>query len=458
MSGSCKIYAEKNMNSEMVTETPTKALLRFSLPLLAGSIFQNLYNVFDTMIVGRMLGKEALSAVGNSYVPMLIVNSVLLGVSSGISILVSQSYGAQKQSGTQECIGSVHAITAIVGTGLPILALISGHWFFGAMNIPGDILENAMDYWKIIAAGFPFSAIYNFYSAIIRAKGNSRLPVKIMGISCVTNVFLDLLFVGMFGLGIRGAAAATVISQAIAAGMAVICLYCFDKAFFIVHPNLQRLLPILKLSVTGIIQNSASAVSMFFIQGLINQYGVNAILAYTSAYKVESILTIPAVNLGTALCVFVGQNIGAKQIERTREGLKASFKIALFLCIIAISVIWLFAPTFMFLLVGNEKAIIEIGVKYLRIVSVTFPFCVSLYLLTNFLRGAGEVAYPLFNTILELSIRTILAFVLAEYIGFVGILLCRPISFIISTVSLSCRCLSKKWQRQRNQSSQSTVK
>lgn len=431
----------------MVTETPLKALLHFSLPLLAGSIFQNLYNIFDTMIVGQMLGKEALSAVGNSYVPMLIVNSVLLGVSSGISILISQSYGAQKQSDVQECIGSVHAITAIVGTGLSILAFISGNWIFGAMNIPGNILETATGYWKIIAAGLPFSTIYNFYSAIIKAKGNSKIPVQSAGISCLINIFLDLLLVGMFGLGVRGAAAATVISQAIAAGIVAIYLYYLDKAFWIVLPNLQRLLSILKLGITGFIQNSASAVSMFFIQGLINQYGVNVISAYTSAYKIESILTIPAVNLGTALCVFVGQNIGAKQIERTQEGLKASFKIAFFICMIAISVIWLFAPAFMFLLVGNEKNIIEIGVKYLHIVSVTFPFCVSLYLLTNFLRGAGEVAYPLFNTILELSIRTILAFVLAKYIGFVGILLCRPVSFIISTVSLSCRYLSKKWQR-----------
>ena len=435
------------MKSELVTETPLKALLHFSLPLMASSIFQNLYNVFDTMIVGQMLGKEALSAVGNSYVPMLVVNSILLGISSGISILVSQSYGAQKQSRTQECIGSVHAITVILGIGLFVLAFISGRWIFGAMNIPRDIWGTATGYWKIIASGFPFSAICNFYSAIIKATGNSKVPVQSIGISCVMNIFLDLLFVGIFGMGVQGAAAATVISQAIAAGIIVTYLFCFDKAFMVVHPNLQRLLSILKLSVTGIIQNGASAVSMFFIQGLINQYGVTAISAYTSAYKVESILTIPVTNLGTALCIFVGQNMGAKQIERTQEGLKASFKIAIFISIIAIFIIWLFAPASMFLLVGNEKAIIEIGVKYLRIFYITFPFCVSLYLLTNFLRGAGEVAYPLFNTMLELSARTILAFVLAKYVGFVGILLCRPISFIISTVSLSCRYLAKKWQQ-----------
>ena len=327
------------------------------------------------------------------------------------------------------------------------MALISGYGIFRAMNIPENILETATSYWRMIAVGIPCSAIYNFYSAIIRAKGNSKFPVQNIGISCVLNILLDLLFVGALGMGVLGAAAATVISQSITAGVTIIYLYHFDKAFFVVHPNLHRVLPILKLSITGIIQNSASAVSMFFIQGLINQYGVNAISAYTSAYKIESILTIPAVNLGTALSVFVGQNVGAKQLKRTQEGVRASFKIAFFICIITISVIWIFAPTFMFLLVGNEKAVIEIGVKYLHIISFTFPFCVSLYLLTNFLRGAGEVAYPLFNTILELSVRTILAFYLNDCIGFIGILLCRPISFVISTISLSYRYFSEKWQR-----------
>lgn len=434
------------MKSKMLTETPLKALLNFSLPLLAGSIFQNLYNVFDTMIVGQLLGKEALSAVGNSYVPMLIINSVLLGISSGISILVSQSYGSQKHTEIRECIGSVHAITIMVGIGLSIVAFVNGHWLFRAMNIPKNIRSLAVGYWKLIAIGIPFSAISNFYSAIIKAKGNSKLPVQSIGISCVVNIFLDLLFVGILGFGVYGAALATVVSQALVAGVTITYLCHCDKDF-LVRPNLHKFLSILKLSVTGIIQNSASAVSMFFIQGLINQYGVNAISAYTSAYKIESILTIPAVNLGTALSVFVGQNIGAKQIERTQMGLKVSFKIAILISVIAIFIIWMFAPVLMFLLVGNEKPVIEIGVKYLRIVSITFPFCVSLYLLTNFLRGAGEVAYPLFNTLLELSVRTVLAFVLVNCIGFVGILLCRPISFIISTVSLSCHYISKRWQR-----------
>ena len=202
----------------------------------------------------------------------------------------------------------------------------------------------------------------------------------------------------------------------------------------------------------SIVQNGASAISMFFIQGIINTFGVNEISAYTSAYKIESILTIPTVNLGVALSVYIGQNVGAGEYDRTRQGLKDSFKIAAVFTTLAMAILWFASPLLMVLVVGKEMAVIPIGVQYRRIISVTFPLCVSLYLLTNFLRGAGEIAYPLFNTLLELCFRTFSAFVLAHYFGFVGVLLCRPLSFVVSTISLSCRLLSGKWKDKINHS------
>lgn len=433
------------MKQNMLTEAPQKAILHFSLPLFIGSVLQNLYNVFDTAIVGHMMGKEALAAVGNSYVPMLIINSVILGISSGISIQLSQLYGSQKNAKIKECIGSVQVLNVVIGIGLAILSFFSAKWIFAIMSIPESIAGLATSYWQIIAVGIPFLSIYNFYSAIIKAKGNSKVPIQGMGISCVVNILLDYLFVGTFHFGIHGAAIATVLSQVIAAGIIVIFLHHKDKETITVIPNYHQVWAILRLSITGVVQNGASAISMFFIQGLINQYGVNEISAYTSAYKIESMLTIPAVNLGTALSVFVGQNIGAKEIKRTQQGLKDSFKIAILFSVVAMLIMWVLSPVLMYLLVGNEKVVIEIGVQYLHIISLTFPLCVSLYLLTNFLRGTGEVAYPLFNTILELSVRSVSAIVLSNHIGFVGILLCRPISFIVSTVSLSCRYASQKW-------------
>lgn len=206
------------------------------------------------------------------------------------------------------------------------------------MGIPGEAIGYATDYLRIIALGIPFLSVYNFYSAVIKTGEDSRALV--------------------------------------------------------IRPDFKYVLQIFRLGITGIVQNGASAVSMFFIQGAINQFGVNEISAYTSAYKIETILTIPAVNLGISLSVFTAQNIGAKNYERSRRGL-----------------------------------------------------CVRLYLLTNFLRGAGEIGYPLFNTLLEHSFRTAFAFVSVQYIGFKGIMLCRPLSLVISTISLSCRYFTKKWQQ-----------
>lgn len=435
------------MEMDMTTGKPVKALLKFSVPLFAGNIMQNLYNVFDTAIIGHILGKNALAAVGNSYVPMLIINSIILGISSGILILLAQVYGSGETEKAQDCMGSIQTLVFLIGGGLACLFFLSARGIFMAMDIPPEVIGYATDYLRITALGIPFLAVYNFYSAVIKAGGDARTPVKDMSVSCLMNVVLDYVLVAVLKWGIRGAAWATVLSQVTAAGLIVFHLYRNDKEALVIRPDFKYVLPIFRLGITGVVQNGASAVSMFFIQGAINRFGVNEISAYTSAYKIETILTIPAVNLGTSLSVFTAQNTGAKNFERSRRGLRDSFKISAAIIVVAVVIIWTASPQLMYLLVGNEKEIIRIGVQYLHIISLTFPLCVSLYLLTNFLRGAGEIGYPLFNTLLELSFRTVFAFVSVQHIGFSGIMLCRPLSFVVSTVSLSCRYFTKKWKK-----------
>lgn len=435
------------MEMDMTTGKPVKALLKFSVPLFAGNIMQNLYNVFDTAVVGHILGKNALAAVGNSYVPMLIINSIILGLSSGILILLAQIYGSGGTEKAQDSMGSIQTLVFLIGGGMACLFFLSARGIFMAMDIPAEAIGYATDYLRITALGIPFLAVYNFYSAVIKAGGDARTPVRYLSVSCLMNIGLDYVFVAVLRWGIRGAAWATVLSQVTAAGLIVFYLYRNDKEALVIRPDFKYVLPIFRLGITGIVQNGASAISMFFIQGAINRFGVNEISAYTSAYKIETILTIPAVNLGTSLSVFTAQNTGAKNFERSRRGLRDSFKISAAIIAVAAAIIWTASPQLMYLLVGNEKEIIRIGVQYLHIISMTFPLCVSLYLLTNFLRGAGEIGYPLFNTLLELSFRTVFAFASVQYIGFSGIMLCRPLSFIISTVSLSCRYFTKKWKK-----------
>lgn len=435
------------MEIDMTTGKPVKAILRFFLPLFAGNIMQNLYNVFDTAVVGHILGKNALAAVGNSYVPALIINSIILGISSGILILLAQVYGAGEIEKAQNRMGSIQMLVFLIGGGLACIFFLAARGIFTAMDVPAESIGYATEYLRITALGIPFLSAYNFYSAVIKAGGDSKMPVKYMSVSCFMNIVLDYVFVAALRLGIRGAAFATVLSQIVAAGLIVFYLDRKDKGALVIRPNFKYVRPIFRLGITGVVQNGASAVSMFFIQGAINQFGVNEISAYTSAYKIESVLTIPAVNLGTALSVFIAQNTGAENYERVRRGLRDSFKISAAITAAAVIILWTVSPWLMYLLVGSEKEIIRIGVQYLHIISLTFPLCVSLYLLTNFLRGAGEIGYPLFNTLLELSFRTAFAFVSVQYIGFCGIMFCRPLSFVISTVSLSCRYFTKKWQK-----------
>ena len=315
-----------------------------------------------------------------------------------------------------------------------------------ASILSGGTARHAAEYLRITALGIPFLSAYNFYSAVEKAGGDARTPVRDMSVSCLMNIVLDYVFVVILRLGIRGAASATVISQAAAAGLAVFHLCRKDKKALAVRPDSKHVLPVLRLGITSIVQNRASAVSMFFIQGVINKFGINEISAYAAAYRIETILTIPAVNLGASLSVFTAQNAGAKNFERCRKGLRDGFKISMVFAAAVVAVIWAVSPQFMYLLVGDEKEVVRIGGRCLHIVSLTFPFCVSLYLLTNFLRGAGEIGYPVFNTMLELGFRTAFAFVSVRYIGFYGIMFCRPLSFLISTASLSCRYFTKKWQ------------
>lgn len=188
----------------MTSGKPLNTLLKFSLPLLAGSVIQNLYNIFDTAIVGHVLGKYALAAVGNSYVPTLIINSIVLGIASGISILVAQLYGSKDKGQICKCYGSVQTLIVAVGFGLAVLFFALAGWIFKAMQIPEEITSPVALYLRIVAAGIPFLAIYNFYSALIKAKGDSRTPIRCICLSCVLNILLDYLFVACFGWGLPG--------------------------------------------------------------------------------------------------------------------------------------------------------------------------------------------------------------------------------------------------------------
>jgi len=442
---------------DMTKGNSTKNLFHFSVPLFFGSILQNLYNIVDSIIVGRYLGKEALSIVSNTYAPMLLINSIVIGFASGITILISQSYGKKNYNR----IGQLYYSMIRLAIALSILMVAYGLFFssylFSLMQIPTEMIKGVNVYFRLNALGFPFVILYNFFASMFKGFGDSRISLYILVVSSVINIVMDIINVVVLKLGIPGAAYGTVIAQIGSAVCMMIYFYscrgriqiqavrrCFKEV-------IQDIYTIIKSGITSTVQNFFSAFSMIFIQSTINTFGVDAISAFSAAYKIESILTVPAVSLGSSLGVFVGQNMGADLKLRIKNGLKSSIYIAVLLTLAVNFLIWVSGEKLLYLILGNEQETIKLGQYYLKIVGFFYFLLVLLYILTNYLRALGEVVYPLFNTILELSSRIVLVLCLAQIFGLNGVFFARPLSFLISAASLSVKSILKNKESSNEQ-------
>lgn len=439
------------MNIDMTNEKTVKNIVFFSIPLFLGSILQNLYNIVDTVIVGRFIGKEELSIVGNLFAPMLLVNSIIMGSASGITILISYYVGEKNSSEIEKMYSAILKLAIGMSCVLMLFGFFMPRYILECMKMPNMMLDEGCNYFRIVTLGFPFVIIYNYLTALFKGYGNSRSPLYFLILSCCVNIFLDIVLVTVWDQGIRGVAFATVLSQIISA----ICML-----FYLLHKekislkklkwsnhDLKSISNILKFGITSTVQNSFSAVSMMYIQSVINGFGVNVISAFSAAYKIETILTVPAVSLGSSLGVYVGQNKGRGNTKKIVEGLHIAVFLSLILFLLVNLIIWLFGGNILQLVVGNEKEVVYYGELYLKIISLFYFFLTMLYLLTNFLRSAGEVIYPVFNTILELTSRVLLVYILAKYAGIIGVFMGRPISFLISMTSLLIRYKCGNWKR-----------
>lgn len=439
------------MNIDMTNEKTVKNIVFFSIPLFLGSVLQNLYNIVDTVIVGRFIGKEELSIVGNLFAPMLLVNSIIMGSASGITILISYYVGEKNSSEIEKMYSAILKLAIAMSCVLMLFGFFMPRYILECMKMPNMMLDEGCNYFRIITLGFPFVIIYNYLTALFKGYGNSRSPLYFLILSCCVNIVLDIVFVTVWDQGIRGVAFATVLSQIISA----ICmlLYLIHKEKISLkklkwsNHDLKSISNILKFGITSTVQNSFSAVSMMYIQSVINGFGVNVISAFSAAYKIETILTVPAVSLGSSLGVYVGQNKGRGNTKKIVEGLHIAVFLSLILFLLVNLIVWLLGGNMLQLVVGNEKEVVYYGELYLKIISLFYFFLTMLYLLTNFLRSAGEVIYPVFNTILELTSRVLLVYILAKYAGIIGVFMGRPISFLISMTSLLIRYKCGNWKR-----------
>lgn len=429
------------MIKDMTRGNERKALIYFSLPMILGNLIQQLYNVADTLIVGRFLGSNALGAVGSAYSLMVLLTSIILGLCMGSGIVFSQLFGAKRTEDLKTSIWNSFVFTAIITVFINLLSFIFLDQVLGWLNIPREALEYTKTYLNIIFMGIGFTFIYNFIASILRSIGNSVMPLIFLAIAAVLNIVLDIVFILPWNMGVAGAAIATVISQGVSA--VAIILYFFYKAPDLLprkenryyHKDLLKL--IMSNSILNSIQQSIMNFGILMIQGLVNSFGIHAMAAFAAVVKIDSFAYMPAQDFGNAFATYIAQNYGARKTHRIKKGTKEAVKISFIFCIVTSLLVGIFAKELMLMFIQpSETEVIAIGIQYLRIEGLCYVGIGCLFLLYGFYRGLGKAQMSIILTIVSLGSRVLIAYALApiESIGLLGVWWAIPIGWILADI------------------------
>ena len=427
-----------------------KLILQFSVPLVLGNIFQNLYNVIDSIIVGRFIGKEALGAVGASFPIIFALISLVIGVGSGASTVVSQYFGAKKIVEVKRTIDTIFIFFLGSSILVTILGILFSEQVFLLLRLPPEILPEAVSYLNTYLLGMFFFFGFSGISSILRGLGDSKTPMYFMIISTINNVLFDLLFVVVFKWGIEGAAWATIVSQAGAFFTATIYL---SRKHPIIHLSLRKYVfdrdifkNCIRIGLPTGFQQSFIAFGMMAILSIVNGFGTNAVAAYSAAMRIDSFVKLPAITFSSALSSFVGQNLGAFQEKRAKTGLRATLIFSTIYCIFVSFLIIVFGRNIM-LLFTHDPEVIQIGQDYLVIVSSFYLFFSIMFSFTGFLRGAGATLIPMISTITALYlIRIPAAIFISGIIGVNGIWWAEPMGTFVGMMILLIYYRSGKWK------------
>lgn len=428
--------------SKLLTGNITKSLLVFALPMIAGNLLQQLYNIADTIIVGRFLGADALAAVGSSYTLMTFLTSIILGLCMGSGASFSISFGKRDEDRMKEAIFQsflfIGSVTLLVN-GLVFAGIDGIIWF---LRVPSSVTELMRSYLLVIFGGIPATFLYNYFACLLRSIGNSRVPLVFLAISAVANIALDLLFVLVFHWGVAGAAFATILSQFISGiGLTLYTLISFpglrpEKR----HRKWKRDIfrEIASFSFLTCLQQSVMNFGILMVQGLVNSFGPVIMAAFAAAVKIDSFAYMPVQDFGNAFSTFIAQNYGAKKEDRIRQGIKSAFLASFFFCLAVSLLVCVFARPLMGIFVSaDETAIIEAGVHYLRIEGACYFGIGILFLLYGLYRAIARPGMSVILTVISLGTRVLLAYTLSwiPWIGVTGIWLSVPIGWALADVT-----------------------
>ncbi len=422
----------------------------FAIPMLIGNVFQQSYNLADSIIVGQVLGKQALGAVGASFPILFLLIALIIGITMGYSILISQYFGAGEMIKVKRTIDTAFIILFIASILTTIIGLLFSDFILRALNTPLDILPQARIFLDITFGGIIFLFGFNSISAILRGLGDSKTPLYFLIVATILNVLLVMLFVMVFKWGIAGSAFATLVAQGFAFIGGVIYL---NKTQDVLRFSLKNIefdreifIKSLKIGLPSGVQQMMVAAGMMAVNRIVNNFGTDAFAAFTAAGRLDSFAMMPAMNLGAAISTFTGQNLGAQKPDRVRKGYHATLLIASAISIAISAAVLLFGRQLMGLF-SRDVQVVEIGTNYLMMVGSFYIFFSTMYITTCVLRGAGDTLIPMFFTLCSLwFIRVPVSTLLSERFGTDGIWWGIPIAWFAGMIMTQAYYLTGRWK------------
>lgn len=452
MSGSTEV--SKSTMHDMTVGKPSKLIIQFMIPMFLGNVFQQFYNVADSIVAGQFLGVQALAAIGSTGSLMFFVTGWMNGMSSGFAILVSQWFGAKKYDRMRHYVAMSVYLSIILSVLMTVGFLAANVPILRMMNYSPDIMPDVTAYMGIIYAGLIVTAAYNALAAFLRALGDSRSPLYFLIISAAINVVLDIVFIVYGGMGVDGCAYATVIAQAISA---LLCFIYIVKRYPILHLKREDFRisfrswgRLLALGIPMALQFSITAIGTIIVQGAVNVYGEIYMAGFSAAGKLQNIIATVFSAFGATIATYVGQNRGAGKMDRVRQGVRTTQMMIIVYSVFAMAVVLLFGRYMMWIFVSpSETEVIDVAVLYFRTVFWCYPFLGSIFLYRNTLQGLGYGLVPMLGGVFELVARAGIVLLVAGRTSFVGVCLSDPAAWLSALIPLVPYYIyiMKKWKK-----------
>ncbi|AEE15943.1 MATE family efflux transporter [Treponema brennaborense] len=426
---------------DMTVGSPLKLIFLYSVPLLAGNLVQQLYSMADTIIVGRLLGTEALAAVGNTGPMNFLVLGFVLGLTSGFAVITAQQFGAKNEAGVRRSVAMNIILNGVFAVIMTVLSVATARPLLELIRTPQSIMDGSCSYIVIIYLGICTTVLYNATACILRALGDSKSPLYFLIISSLLNIGLDVLFILQFNMGIAGAAWATVISQAFAGFASLVYMivrfpilrvsrkdFEFNPWFAWQH---------LRIGLPMAFQFSITAIGVVVLQGALNVFGPVKIAAYTAAQKVEQLIAVAASTFGVTMANYTGQNLGAGRLDRIKEGTRTCSLLTIGVSLISMLIALLLAEQLTGLFVkGEQPEVILAAAQYLHITSVFYPVLFIIFVYRNVLQSIGRGFMPLMAGVGELVARAAAAYTLPALMGYTGICFAGPLAWFAAALPL----------------------